>query len=131
MYFHVMVGSNDLEASKKFYDATFAALGVPSKGRFRDDEAVYNMYGDPATGLFLVTKPQDGKDACYANGGTIMFKAKSKATADAWYQAELPLAAATLVAHRGRVVCRIRSWSICATRQATRSRSSPSNDAIR
>jgi catechol 2,3-dioxygenase-like lactoylglutathione lyase family enzyme len=88
MFFHVMVGSNDLEASTKFYDATFGVLGIPIKGQFRDDPSAY-MYGDPATGLFLVTKPQDGKDACHANGGTIMFKAESKAMADAWYQAGL------------------------------------------
>jgi catechol 2,3-dioxygenase-like lactoylglutathione lyase family enzyme len=86
MYFHVMVGSNDLIASKKFYDATFATLDVPSKGKLRDDPEAY-MYGDPKTGLFLVTKPQDGNDACHANGGTIMFKAGSKAVVEAWYHA--------------------------------------------
>ncbi len=88
MYFYVMVGSNDLEASRKFYDATFSALGVPSKGQFRDKPPAF-MYGDPKTGLFFFSKTQDGEDACHANGGTIMFKAESKATADAWYQAGL------------------------------------------
>lgn len=88
MYFHVMVGANDLEASRKFYDATLGALGIPGKGQFRDRPPAY-MYGDPQTGLFLLTKPQDGKPACHANGGTIMFRADSKATADAWYQAGL------------------------------------------
>jgi catechol 2,3-dioxygenase-like lactoylglutathione lyase family enzyme len=88
MYFHVMVGANDLAASIKFYDATFSALGIPAKGQFRDDPAAH-MYGDPATGLFLVTKPQDGEPACHANGGTIMFKADSKEMANAWYQAGL------------------------------------------
>lgn len=88
MYFHVMVGANDIEASKKFYDATFMALGVPGKGQFRAEPQAY-MYGDPSTGLFFVTKPQDGQPACHANGGTIMFKAKSPAEADAWYKAGL------------------------------------------
>ena len=86
MYFHVMVGATDLEASKTFYDATFAALGIPSKGMFRDKPAAY-MYGDPATGLFFVTKTQNGLPATHANGGTIMFKAASPAQADAWYAA--------------------------------------------
>ena len=27
MYSHMMVGSNDIARSKKFYDATFAAMG--------------------------------------------------------------------------------------------------------
>lgn len=88
MYFHVMVGSNDLEASKTFYDATFDTLGIPSKGQFRDDPAAL-MYGDPENGLFLVTKPQDREPACHANGGTIMFKAASTAAVDAWYKAGL------------------------------------------
>jgi catechol 2,3-dioxygenase-like lactoylglutathione lyase family enzyme len=88
MYFHVMLGANDLEASTKFYDAIFNVLGVPAKGQFREDPPAF-MYGDPATGLFLLTKPQDGKTACHANGGTVMFKAGSKAAADEWYQAGL------------------------------------------
>lgn len=86
MYFHVMVGANDLDAAKKFYDATFSALGVPSKGQFRTTPAAY-MYGAPETGLFFVTKTQDGQPATHANGGTIMFKAGSKAAAEAWYAA--------------------------------------------
>ncbi len=93
MFFHVMVGATDLEASKVFYDATFAALGIPGKGKFRDDPMAY-MYGDPETGLYFITKTQDGKPATHANGGTIMFRAKSAAEANAWYQAGL--------AHGGR-----------------------------
>lgn len=88
MYFHVMLGANDLEASTKFYDATFGVLGVRAKGQFRDSPPAF-MYGEPDSGLFLITKPQDGNDACHANGGTIMFKASSKAMVDAWYEAGL------------------------------------------
>ncbi len=88
MYFHVMLGADDLAASTKFYDATFAVLGVRAKGQFRNAPPAF-MYGEPETGLFLLTKPQDGKAACHANGGTVMFKASSKAIADAWYQAGL------------------------------------------
>ena len=86
MFFHVMVGATDLEASERFYDATFAALGVASKGKFRDAPLAY-MYGEPDNGLFFITKAQDGKPATYANGGTIMFKAGSKQQVDAWYAA--------------------------------------------
>ena len=53
MYSHNMVGSNDIEASKKFYDATFQAIGgkpaiVDDKGRL-----IYVHNG----GLFLVGAP--------------------------------------------------------------------------
>ena len=88
MYFHVMLGANDLDASRRFYDATFGVLGVSANGPFRDAPPAF-LYGEPETGLFLVTKPQDGKEACHANGGTVMFKARSKAMADAWYEAGL------------------------------------------
>lgn len=88
MYFHVMLGANDLSASTKFYDAILSVLGVDAKGQFRDDPPAF-MYGAPETSLFLLTKPQDGKDACHANGGTVMFKADTKETVDAWYDAGL------------------------------------------
>lgn len=82
MFSHVMVGSNDLEASRAFYDATLGALGakpaVESHGRL-----VY----DHAGGRFLVTKPIDGAPACHANGGTIGFAASSPEQVDAWHAA--------------------------------------------
>jgi catechol 2,3-dioxygenase-like lactoylglutathione lyase family enzyme len=84
MYFHVMVGSNDIARSSKFYDAVLGALGVENRGPFRADSM---MYGDAKSGLFLVTKPINGDPATYANGGTIMFRAKSRAEVDAFYKA--------------------------------------------
>lgn len=63
-------------------------MGIPSKGEFRADPRGY-MYGDPGSGFFFITRPKDGQPATHANGGTIMFKAKSKAEADAFYRAGL------------------------------------------
>ncbi len=83
MYFHVMVGANDIAGSAKFYDAALGALGIASRGPFRPDSW---MYGDPQTGLFLLTKPIDGEPATHANGGTIMFHAKNNAAVDAFYR---------------------------------------------
>ncbi|TPG49077.1 VOC family protein [Sphingomonas glacialis] len=84
MFSHIMVGSNDLEASRAFYDATLAVLGAKpaadSHGRL-----VY----DHAGGRFLVTKPIDGAPACHANGGTIGFAASSPEQVDAWHAAGL------------------------------------------
>jgi catechol 2,3-dioxygenase-like lactoylglutathione lyase family enzyme len=83
MFSHMMVGSNDIDRSKKFYDAVFAAIGGPAaivdpKGRL-----VYRHNG----GTFMVTKPIDGKPATAANGGTIGFAVSSPAQADAWHAA--------------------------------------------
>ena len=85
MFSHIMVGSNDVDASKAFYDATLGAMGaqpghVDAKGR-----VIYMHAGS----LFLVTKPIDGQDACHANGGTIGFAAASPEQADAWHAAGL------------------------------------------
>ncbi len=83
MYSHNMVGSNDLEASRKFYDATFQAIGgkpgiVDDKGRL-----IYIHNG----GLFLVTQPIDGQPATAGNGCTIGFAMANPEQADAWHRA--------------------------------------------
>jgi catechol 2,3-dioxygenase-like lactoylglutathione lyase family enzyme len=83
MYSHMMVGSNDIGRSKKFYDALFAAVG--GKPAIQDDKGrlIYMHNG----GLFLVTKPIDGEPATHANGGTIGFAMDGPEQADAWHKA--------------------------------------------
>lgn len=80
MFSHIMLGANDLEVSKNFYDAALGALGIKagsfSHGRY--------FYRGPA-GVFAITKPLDGKEATYANGGTIGFSAKSIDDVNAFY----------------------------------------------
>ncbi len=83
MYSHNMVGANDLEASKKFYDALFGAIGgkpamVDPKGRL-----IYMHNG----GMFLVTAPIDGQPATAGNGCTIGFAMENPEQADAWHRA--------------------------------------------
>jgi catechol 2,3-dioxygenase-like lactoylglutathione lyase family enzyme len=83
MFSHVMVGSNDIDRSKKFYDAVFGAVGgkpgnVDAKGRL-----VYLHNG----GIFLVSKPIDGHSATHANGGTIGFAMTGQEQARSWHTA--------------------------------------------
>ena len=85
MFSHMMVGSNDIERSKRFYDALFGAIGgrpgrVDDKGRL-----IYAHAGS----LFLVTPPIDGRPATHANGGTIGFAMSGPEQADAWHRAGL------------------------------------------
>ena len=58
MFSHVMLGVNDLEASRKFYDAVLGALGigpgVANKNRY--------FYRSP-TGTFAITLPINGQPA--------------------------------------------------------------------
>ena len=83
MYSHMMVGSNDLARSRKFYDALFGAVG--GKPAIQDDKGrlIYMHNGS----MFLVTKPIDGEAATHANGGTIGFAMDGPAQADAWHKA--------------------------------------------
>ncbi len=83
MYSHIMVGANDVAASKAFYDATLGALGHPA-GSFDDKGRVFYM---TPTGIFSITKPINGEPASCANGATIGFAAASPAAADAWHAA--------------------------------------------
>ncbi len=83
MFSHVMVGSNDIDVSRAFYDALFGAVG--GKPAMQDDKGRLIYMHDGA--LFMVTKPIDGEPACHANGGTIGFRMASTEQADAWHAA--------------------------------------------
>ena len=92
MFSHVMLGADDVAASKAFYDAALGALGIPpgvtdEKGRvfYRTDR-----------GTFALSKPIDGQPASCANGGTIGFFAKTPELADAFHAAGL--------AHGGKAI---------------------------
>ncbi|MWV28881.1 VOC family protein [Aurantiacibacter rhizosphaerae] len=83
MYSHMMVGSNDLEKSKTFYDALFTAIGG-EPGRIDPKGRVHYVHNGAS---FLVTKPIDGDAASVANGSTIGFAMESEEQADAWHAA--------------------------------------------
>lgn len=92
MYSHMMVGSDDLEKAKAFYDATFTALGgnpgiTDPKGRL-----IY-LYNN---GVFMVTKPIDGEPCSHGNGMTIGIAMDSPEQADAWHAAGLAAGGATI-----------------------------------
>ena len=83
MYSHIMIGSNDIDRSKKFYDALFTAMGAEPATPDARGRLAYSHNG----GRFMVTKPNDGKPASQANGGTIGFSMKDAAQAEAWHKA--------------------------------------------
>ncbi len=83
MFSHVMVGANDVDASRQFYDAVLGAIGIAPgvmdpKGRC--------FYRTP-TGVFAITPPIDGAPASHGNGSTIGFAVNDPAEADAWHAA--------------------------------------------
>lgn len=85
MFSHIMIGADDIDAAKAFYDATLGALGAKPGMLDPKGRVIYMHNG----GLFIVTKPINGEPASCANGGTIGFAAKSAEEADAWHAAGL------------------------------------------
>ncbi|MDA0687163.1 MAG: VOC family protein [Proteobacteria bacterium] len=85
MFSHVMLGSNDMEASKKFYDATLSVLGIPEAVQDPKGRVFYRS----ATGTFGLSIPINGEPACHGNGSTLGFAATSPEQVDAWHAAGL------------------------------------------
>jgi len=83
MFSHIMIGSNDIARSKKFYDALFSAMGAESGTQDANGRLIYSHNG----GRFMVSKPIDGRPASSANGGTIGFTMASQDQAAAWHKA--------------------------------------------
>lgn len=83
----VRFGTNDVAKARAFYDATFAALGVPPSGVPAEYPMVlYKLPGGPA---FLLGPARDGQPATHANGGTVIFAAQSDDEVRAWHAAGL------------------------------------------
>ena len=82
MFSHVMLGVNDLEVSKKFYDALLGTLGigpgVANKNRY--------FYPSPK-GTFAITTPINGEPATHGNGSTTGFAVASPEQGDAFHAA--------------------------------------------
>lgn len=82
MFSHVMLGVNDLEKSRKFYDALLGTLGIgpgfANKNRY--------FYRSPA-GTFAITTPINGQPATHGNGSTIGFLVASAEQGNAFHAA--------------------------------------------
>ena len=83
MFSHIMLGANDIEKSKAFYDATLGALGIAAG--FTDDRG--RVFYRTATGVLGITRPLNGEAACHGNGSTIGFAAESAEAVNAWHAA--------------------------------------------
>ncbi|MEX8192983.1 VOC family protein [Comamonas guangdongensis] len=72
MFSHIMLGVNELERGKRFYDAMLGQLGIApgiaNKNRF--------FYRSP-TGTFAISTPINGEPATAGNGATTGFLAQS------------------------------------------------------
>ena len=87
MFSHVMVGTNDIEESRIFYDKIFKTLGA-NPGKMYPNLTGQKRYFYLHKGAsFCITEPIDGNEATVSNGATIGFNIESIEQGDAWHKA--------------------------------------------
>ena len=84
MFSHIMIGTNNLDQSKAFYDAVLGTLGVPAGVVDR-----HRIFWRTKTGVFSTSLPIDGQPATLGNGSTVGFACASAEQANAWHAAGL------------------------------------------
>jgi predicted lactoylglutathione lyase len=78
MYSHIMVGANDIAASKKFYDAILGAIGHPEG--VTDERG--RVFWITESGIFSITTPIDGNPATAGNGTMVALTVDSPEKVD-------------------------------------------------
>ena len=84
MFSHIMIGTNDLDRAKAFYDALLGTLGVPPGNVDR-----HRVFWRTPAGVFSVSRPINGQPATVGNGSTFGFACTSAEQVDAWHAAGL------------------------------------------
>jgi catechol 2,3-dioxygenase-like lactoylglutathione lyase family enzyme len=84
IFTHVVVGTNDINKSRTFYDKVLSTLGL-KRVMDLDHASLWGKDGPE----FMVTKPGNGKPATHANGGTISFLAPSRDAVHAFHKEAL------------------------------------------
>ena len=84
MFSHVILGVNDIEASRKFYDALLGTVDIKPGVHNHNGVAARYFYRSP-TGLFGITTPINGEPATHGNGSTIGFAMQSPEQADTFH----------------------------------------------
>lgn len=78
MLFHTMIGSNDIERSKRFYDTVLGTLGIGEPMRnVADSGHIRLIYRGEGGTAFIVTQPINDEPATVSNGGTVAFQCDS------------------------------------------------------
>ncbi|HET6430595.1 VOC family protein [Dyella sp.] len=77
MFSHIMVGSNDIDRSQRFYDAVLAVLGAGKPLRNVAGTGHVRLFYPHEGSMFCVSQPINGEAASCANGGTVGFKCSS------------------------------------------------------
>ncbi|MCK0097906.1 VOC family protein [Qipengyuania sp. S6317L1] len=84
---HVMIGSNDIEKSKKFYSATLGVLGAGEPMEHVNDTGQTRLFYMHNGSTFSVSEPINGKPAEPSNGFTLGFVCDSPEQIQAFHDA--------------------------------------------
>ncbi len=84
----VMVGTNDLEKSGKFYDAILVHLGL-KKVTIKESYIAYGHSSDDHEIKFYITKPHNKETATKGNGTMIALSADTKEGVDKFHSVAL------------------------------------------
>ena len=87
MFSHIMVGANDIEESKIFYDKVLGVLGGEQgvlSPNLTGQKRYFYFFDNSA---FCISEPIDGEPSTSGNGSTIGFSVKTTEIGDAWHAA--------------------------------------------
>ncbi|MEK6789142.1 MAG: VOC family protein [Pseudomonadota bacterium] len=85
MFNHIMLGSNDIERSKRFYDAVLGLLGAGEPLRNVAASGHVRLFYRHDGNTLCVTEPINDEPATAANGATIGFKCNSPEQVQAFH----------------------------------------------
>jgi len=85
MFNHIMVGSNDIERSKRFYDAVLGLLGAGEPVRNVANSGHVRLFYRHDGNTFCITQPINDEPATAANGSTFGFKCNSPEQVQAFH----------------------------------------------
>ncbi|MES3039623.1 MAG: VOC family protein [Pseudomonadota bacterium] len=85
MFNHIMLGSNDIERSKRFYDAVLGLLGAGEPLRNVANSGHVRLFYRHDGNTLCLTQPINDEPATVANGATIGFKCDSPEQVQAFH----------------------------------------------
>ncbi|WP_067068386.1 VOC family protein [Roseateles chitosanitabidus] len=77
MFNHIVIGSNDLARSRRFYDQVLRVLGVGEATPHQAKSGHMRLFYRHAGGTLGIAEPINDEPATAANGGTIAFRCAS------------------------------------------------------
>ena len=101
MFTHVMIGTNDIEGAKRFYDAVLGVIGA-GEGMFNTAATGHvRLFYRHEGNTFCLSEPINDEPATPANGGTLGFKCDSEAQVQEFYDVAVQHGATPVEAEPG------------------------------